>query len=170
MRMPAAGAAHARRCRFVLVKRLKTGLDSVADKCQTWHTMSNGTTPKPLFWMGSSKKDLNPFPDPVQDKCGFALWLAQTGTKHPAAKPLKGFKGADVLEIVEDDQGSTYRAVYTVRFAKAVYMLHAFQKKSKKGIKTPKQEVELIEKRLQLAEEHYAEWSRTQEDEDPPRS
>lgn len=127
--------------------------------------MSTGTTPKPLFWIGSSKKDLKGFPGPVQDACGFALWLAQTGQKHLDAKPLKGFKGAGVLEIVEDHEGSTYRAVCTVRFAKAVYMLHAFQKKSKKGVKTPKQEIELIEKRLKTAEKHYEEWSSEQEDE-----
>ena len=122
-------------------------------------------TPKPLFWIGSSRKDLKSFPRPVQRSCGFALRHAQSGTKHPDAKPLKGFKGAGVLEIVEDHEGGTYRAVYTVRFAKAVYVLHAFQKKSKKGIKTPKQEIELIGKRLKLAEEHYETWDREQEDE-----
>jgi phage-related protein len=90
--------------------------------------------------MGSSRKDLKAFPDLVQDACGFALWLAQTGRKHPNAKPLRGFKGAGVLEIVENREGNTYRAIYTVRFAKAVYVLHAFQKKSKKGIQTPRYE------------------------------
>ena len=125
--------------------------------------MSTGTTPKPLFWIGSSRKDLKRFPRPVQRNCGFALRHAQNGTRHPNAKPLKGFKGAGVLEIVEDHVGNTYRAVYTVRFAKAVYMLHAFQKKSKTGIKTSQQEIELIKKRLKLAEEHYEEWSREQE-------
>jgi|SRR6266851_1546752 len=127
--------------------------------------MSTGRTPKPLFWIGSSKKDLKAFPDTVQDSCGFALWLAQTGLKHTDAKPLRGFKGAGVLEIVEDHAGNTYRAVYTFRFTKAVYMLHAFQKKAKRGIQTPKQEIELIAKRLKLAEEHYEEWRREQEDE-----
>lgn len=127
--------------------------------------MSTGATPKPLFWMGSSKKDLKSFPRPVQKRCGFALRHAQSGTKHPDAKPLKGFKGAGVLEVLEDHEGSTYRAVYTVRFAKAVYMLHAFQKKSKKGIKTPKHEIELVAKRLQMAEDHYEEWRREQETE-----
>ena len=121
--------------------------------------------PKPLFWMGSGKKDLKSFPRPVQRKCGFALRHAQNGTKHPDAKPLRGFKGAGVLEIIEDHLGSTYRAIYSVRFVNAVYMLHAFQKKSKTGIKTPKQEIELITKRLKLAEEHYEEWSRQQENE-----
>jgi phage-related protein len=126
--------------------------------------MSDGTTPKPLFWMGPSRKDLKDFPRPVRRKCGLALRYAQRGSKHLDAKPLKGFKGAGVLEIVEDHEGNTYRAVYTIRFAKAVYMLHAFQKKSKKGIKTPKHEIELIEKRLKMAEEHYAEWIRKQEE------
>jgi len=130
-----------------------------------YYVMNTGTTPKPLFWVGSSKKDLKGFPDPVQDACGFALWLAQTGQKHLDAKPLKGFKGAGVLEVVADHRGNTYRAVYTVRFAKAVYVLHAFQKKSKKGMKTPKQEIALVEKRLKTAEEHYEEWTREQEDE-----
>lgn len=121
--------------------------------------------PKPVFWIRSSRKDLKAFPDPVQDVCGFALWLAQTGTKHPDAKALKGFKGAGVLEVVENHAGSTFRAVYTVRFARAVYMLPAFQKMSKKGVKTPKQEIELVQRRLKMAEEHYAEWIKTQPDE-----
>src|SRR5262245_48276818 len=124
--------------------------------------MSNGRKPKPLFWMGPSKKDLKEFPRPVQKTCGFALRHAQEGSKHPDAKPLKGFKGAGILEVVEDHDGSTYRAVYTVRFGRAVYMLHAFQKKSTKGIKTPKHEIELVKKRLKMAEEHYAEWIKTQ--------
>src|SRR5262245_35158305 len=83
----------------------ETDLDKVARLCQTWHTMSKGKTPKPLFWIGASKKDLKNFPGPVQDACGFALWLAQIGQKHLDAKPLKGFKGAGVLEIVEDFEG-----------------------------------------------------------------
>ena len=128
--------------------------------------MNPGRTPKPLFWIGSSKRDLKAFPETVQDTFGFALWLVQAGVKHPNAKPLKGFKGAGVLEIIEHQQRSTFRAVYTVRFAKAVYLLHAFQKKAKKGIKTPKHEIELVEKRLKVAEEHYEEWSKAQESED----
>jgi phage-related protein len=122
--------------------------------------MSAGTRPKPLFWIGRSKKDLKGFPRSVRRKCGFALRHAQLGSKHPDAKPLKVFRGAGVLEIVEDHEGSTYRAVYTVSFPRVVFMLHAFQKKSKKGIKTPKHEMELIAKRLKLAEEEYAEWIR----------
>src|SRR6266550_2779610 len=95
--------------------------------------MNKGKLPKPLFWVGSSKQDVRAFPTAVRQTMGFALWQAQEGKKHADAKPLKGFGGAGVLEIVEDDAGSTYRAVYTVRFVRAVYVLHAFQKKSKKG-------------------------------------
>ena len=91
---------------------------------------------------------------------GFALHFAQAGGKHADAKPLKGFVGADVLEIVEDHDGDSYRAVYTVRFAGAIYVLHAFQKKSKGGIKTPAKEIELVKKRLKRAEEHYAHWQK----------
>lgn len=88
---------------------------------------------------------------------GYALYRAQCGDKHPDAKPLKGFKGSGVLEVVEDFDKDTYRAVYTVRFEGIVYVLHAFQKKSKHGIATPKQDVELIEARLKRAKEHYEE-------------
>ena len=118
---------------------------------------------KPLFWIGSTKRDLKTFPDEVQDMMGHALDIAQQGKKHQDAKPLAGFGGAGVLEIVEDYAGDTYRAVYTVRFIGAVYALHAFQKKSKKGIETPKQEIDLIRSRLKKAEEHYAEWSQKKE-------
>ena len=118
---------------------------------------------KPLFWIGSTKRDLKTFPDEVQDMMGHALDIAQQGKKHQDAKPLAGFGGAGVLEIVEDYAGDTYRAVYTVRFIGAVYALHAFQKKSKKGIETPKQEMDLIRSRLKKAEAHYAEWSQKKE-------
>jgi phage-related protein len=104
--------------------------------------------------MGSSLKDLRAFPDDVQDTIGYALYLAQTGARHGQAKPLKGFGGAGVLEVVEDHDGNTYRAVYTVRFPAAVYVLHAFQKKAKRGIATPKRDLELIERRLSAASEH----------------
>ena len=87
---------------------------------------------------------------------GYALYLAQTGSKHPAAKPLKGFTGAGVLEIVENHHGDSYRAVYTVKFCDAIYVLHAFQKKSKSGIATPQKDVELIKSRLQRVYEHHA--------------
>jgi phage-related protein len=110
---------------------------------------------KPLEWIASSKKDLIAMPDPVQDNFGFALFQAQIGEKHDDAKPLKGFKGSGVLEIVDDFDGDTYRAVYTVRFNEVVYVLHVFQKKSKRGIATAKQDIELIERRLKTAQEHY---------------
>jgi phage-related protein len=110
---------------------------------------------KPLEWIASSKKDLKEMPDLVQDNVGFALFQAQLGEKHDDAKPLKGFKGSGVLEVVDNFDGDTYRAVYTVRFEFAVYVLHVFQKKSKSGIATPKQEIELVEKRLQAAQEHH---------------
>jgi phage-related protein len=106
---------------------------------------------KPVIWIGSSLLDLKEFPPEVQSDVGYAIYFAQTNLKHPKAKPLKGFKGASVLEIVEDYDGDTYRAVYTVKLAGVVYVLHVFQKKSKHGIATPKQDIELIEKRLQLA-------------------
>jgi phage-related protein len=112
---------------------------------------------KPVIWIGSSLLDLKEFPPEVQSDLGYALYFAQTNLKHPKAKPLKGFKGASVLEIVEDYDGDTYRAVYTVKLAGVVYVLHVFQKKSKYGIATPKQDLELIEKRLQLALEFYQE-------------
>lgn len=91
---------------------------------------------KPLHWVASAKKDYLAFPTDVQDEMGYALGLAQLGAKHPKAKPWKG-EGPGVFEIVEDHRGDTFRAVYTVRFADVVYVLHAFQKKSKTGIKTP---------------------------------
>lgn len=111
--------------------------------------------PKPVVWIGSSLKDLRGFPQDVRDTFGFALYLAQTGAKHAAAKPLKGFTGAGILEVVEDFDGDAFRAVYTVRFASAVYVLHAFQKKSKAGIKTPKADIDLVRRRLKLAEERH---------------
>ncbi|MBP5974103.1 type II toxin-antitoxin system RelE/ParE family toxin [Brasilonema sp. CT11] len=110
---------------------------------------------KPLKWIGSALDDLKEFPDDVQDVMGYALDLAQHGEKHPDAKPLHGFKGTGVLEIVDDFDGDTYRAIYTVKFAGFVYLLHAFQKKSKHGIATPQQDVELIKRRLKKAQEDY---------------
>ncbi len=117
--------------------------------------------PKPVRWVGSSKEDLREFPEEVRRRVGSALWDAQLGRKAPYAKPLRGFRGASVLEIVDDFDGDTYRAVYTVRFAGAVYVLHAFQKKSRRGIATPKAELDLIEQRLKRAEEDYERWSRS---------
>lgn len=104
--------------------------------------------------MGSSRRDLRTCPDDVQQTFGYALYLAQLGDKHDQAKPLKGFGGAGVLEVVEDHDGDTYRAVYTVRIAKAVYVLHVFQKKAKRGIATPKSDLDLIKQRLRAAQEH----------------
>jgi phage-related protein len=111
---------------------------------------------KRVVWMGSSLDDLRKLPADVQDAIGFALYHAQRGGRHRDTKMMKGF-GSGVLEIIEDDAGGTYRAVYTVRFARAVYVLHVFQKKSKKGIKTPKRDVDLIQKRLNEANLHYQE-------------
>jgi phage-related protein len=105
-----------------------------------------------LHWIGSAKKDLLAIPDQVQQSFGFALYQAQIGLLHPNAKSLKGFGSAGILEIVEDWRGDSYRAVYTVRFAQAVYVLHCFQKKSKHGIETPAAEMDLIRKRLKEAE------------------
>src|SRR5690349_25176764 len=92
---------------------------------------------KNVEWCGTSLKEVRKFPDEVRDVIGYGIFLAQTGRKHPNAKPLAGFGGAGVLEIIDDFDGDTYRCVYTVRFSDAVYVLHAFQKKSKKGIETP---------------------------------
>src|SRR6266704_2703508 len=108
---------------------------------------------KPLAWLTSTKRDLMALPDEVIDTFGYALHLAQTGRKHEQAKPLHGFGSAGVLEIVEDWRGNAYRAVYTVRFAAAVFVLHVFQKKSKSGIATPRQDMELIRERLKAAEQ-----------------
>jgi phage-related protein len=113
---------------------------------------------KPVFWIGSAKKDLCAFPEEVKDSIGFALYVAQQGGKHASVKPLKGFGGARVLEVVEDHDGDTYRAVYTVKLAGRVYVLHSFQKKSKSGIATPKAELNLIKARLKRAEEEHAAW------------
>jgi phage-related protein len=110
---------------------------------------------KSIVWIGSSRRDLKSFPAEVKDLMGYALYQAQVGRKAPSAKPLAGFGGAGVLEIVEDHQTDTYRAVYTVKFSELVYVLHAFQKKSKKGIATPKPDIDLIKGRLRTAEEDY---------------
>ena len=109
---------------------------------------------KPLYWVGSSLKDLRDSPEEVKDGIGYALELVQKGEKPANAKPLKGFGGAIVLEIVEDFDGDTWRAVYAVAIASSVYVLHVFKKKSKRGIATPKQELDLIKRRLRDALEH----------------
>ena len=109
---------------------------------------------RPLYWVGSAKRDLLEFPEAVKDGIGTALSIAQFGGKHPAAKPWKG-TGTGVLEIVEDHDGNTYRAVYTVRFRLAVYVLNCFQKKSRKGIQTSRLDVGLVSQRLRQAQQDY---------------
>lgn len=112
---------------------------------------------KKLVWIASSLKDLRAFPVEVRNSMGYALYVAQAGGKHPDAKPLKGFHGAGVLEVVEDFDGDTFRTVYTVRREDAVYVLHAFQKKARKDIATPKQEIELIRNRYEAARRLHTE-------------
>ena len=112
---------------------------------------------KPVVWMGSSREDLGGMPQQVRRDIGQALYAAQQGEADPAAKALKGFGGARVMEIVERYRTDAYRAVYTVQFANAVYVLHVFQKKSKPGIATPKHEIDLIRRRLAEAERHHKE-------------
>ena len=106
------------------------------------------TSLKPLIWVGSSREDLREFPELVQDHIGYALYVAQRGGKHRDTKTLTGLGGAGVAEVVKDYRGDTFRAVYTVWFAEAVYVLHAFQKKSKRGRETPRLDIELIKRRL----------------------
>lgn len=107
---------------------------------------------KPVVWVGDSLRVLKTFPAAVQDEVGYALFLAQRGEKHVSAKPLKGL-GTGVLEIVSDHRGDTFRAVYTVRIGTQVFVLHAFQKKSKRGVATPQAEIEMIKRRLKRAVE-----------------
>lgn len=107
--------------------------------------------PKPLFWVGSSKRDLMALPASVVDMVGYALFLAQVGKRHESTKVLRGFGDASVIEIVESHEGNAYRAVYTVRFSVAVFVLHVFQKKSKSGVETPKPDMARIAERLKLA-------------------
>jgi phage-related protein len=112
--------------------------------------------PKDLVWVASARRDIRELPKTVQRTFGVALFAAQSGETPPIAKPLKGFGGAGVLELIEDDRSGTYRAVYTVRFGTAVYVLHVFQKKSKRGIGAPAHEIDLIKERLKRAEEIHA--------------
>jgi phage-related protein len=113
---------------------------------------------KPLVWVASSLDDLSAFPRPVRLMMGYALHVAQLGGRHPHSKPLRGFGGAGVLEVAEDHDGQTYRAVYTVRFHDRVYVLHVFEKKSKRGIATPKKDIDLVKRRLKEAEAIHREW------------
>jgi phage-related protein len=108
--------------------------------------------PRSVIWVGSSRRDLRAFPAEVRRDIGYALYAAQNGETDPSAKPLRGFGGGGVLEIIARYRGGTWRAVYTVRYAEAVYVLHAFQKKSKRGIETPQKEMELVRQRLSEAE------------------
>ena len=112
---------------------------------------------KQLNFVGSSLRDLRHFPEEVKDDMGYALHQAQEGKMLAAAKPLAGFGGAGILEIMDDFDGNTYRAAYTVKFKQVIYVLHCFQKKSKQGIKTPQREIELIRQRLKMAEADYVE-------------
>jgi phage-related protein len=115
-----------------------------------------GAILKDLVWIASSRKDLRAFPDDVRRVMGFALYLAQSGEKHPDAKPLRGFHGTGVLEVVDDFDGDTFRTVYTIRLADVVYVLHAFQKKSKRGVATPRHEIDLVRERYEMARRHHA--------------
>jgi phage-related protein len=116
----------------------------------------NDPTVKPLRWVASARDDLRAFPPEVRQVMGTALYLAQTGGRHPRVKPFKGVaRGAGVLEIVDDHDTDAYRAIYTVQFGNVVYVLHAFQKKSKKGIKTPQREIDLIRRRYEQARLDY---------------
>jgi phage-related protein len=115
--------------------------------------MTDEPSPKRVIWIGSSRKDLREFPEPVQDHMGYALYVAQLGDKHRDTKTLSGFGGAAVVEIVKDYRGDTFRAVYTVRYAETVFVLHAFQKKSKTGRETTRRDIELIRRRLHEAEQ-----------------
>jgi phage-related protein len=111
--------------------------------------------PKPVVWVGSSRRDLKSFPKRVRSDMGQALYTAQMGETDPAAKPLKGFGGAGVMEIVDRHDTNTYLTVYTVQFAEVTYVLHAFQKKSKRGIATPQKDIDLIRRRLAEAQRLY---------------
>jgi phage-related protein len=115
--------------------------------------MTDEPSLKPVIWVGSSRKDLRAFPEPVQDLMGYALYVAQCGSKHRDTKTLSGFGGAGVVEVVKDFRGDTFRTVYTLRYERAVFVLHAFQKKSKIGRETPRRDIELVKQRLREAEQ-----------------
>ena len=119
--------------------------------------MTDGPRARPLVWIGSSFKDFRAFPKEVKSEMGYALFVAQSGGRHRKAKTFKSTGDAGVVEIIDDHRGDTFRAVYTVRFASAVYVLHAFQKKSKAGIATPRTDIRMIEQRLREAERLHKE-------------
>jgi phage-related protein len=114
--------------------------------------MVDAPSSKTLVWLGSSRKDFREFPDDAKSEMGYALFVAQCGGRHRKAKALSGFGGAGVVEIVVYHRGDAFRTVYAVRFASAIYVLHAFQKKSKKGVATPQADIRVIEQRLREAE------------------
>jgi phage-related protein len=114
--------------------------------------MADQSPPKPVIWIGTSLRDFRAMPKAVRGRMGYALYVAQCGGKHRDAKPMRGFSGAGVVEVVTDHRGDSFRSIYTVRFAQAVFVLHVFQKKSKTGIATPKTQIEMIRSRLQEAE------------------
>lgn len=122
--------------------------------------MGNESEKRPVLWVASSKRDLMEMPADVQKEFGHGLHEAQLRNHPKIAKTLSGFGGASVLELIQDHESGTYRAVYTVRFVDAVVVLHAFQKKSKKGIQTDKKDIELVKSRLKIAEEIYREWGK----------
>jgi phage-related protein len=122
----------------------------------TYIYIHSGREVKPLRWVGSARRDLRAFPDGVRRQIGQALFAAQRGEEYPSVKALRHFGGRSVREIVAMDASGTYRAAYTIRFHDAIYVLHAFQKKSKTGIATPRKDIELIRQRLVAAEEDYA--------------
>jgi phage-related protein len=135
-------------CRIIVVDTLSQNKDNQMARPK------QAAGEKPLFWVGSTKRDLLAFPEPVKDDIGIALSVAQFGGKHPKAKPWRG-EGPGVFELVEDHRGDAYRALYTVRFEGAVYVLHAFQKKSPAGVRTSRPDAELIAQRLQAAKQDY---------------
>ncbi len=125
-------------------------------------------TEKPVEWVGSSRRDIQDLPPRVRKQFGLALLAAQGGGRSPKAKSLSGFGGASVIELVENYDTDTYRAVYTVRFQEVSYVLHVFQKKSKQGIQTPKKEIEMVRSRLKQAEAMYAEWLKAAKETNEP--
>ena len=135
-----------------MASRLALNMRPVAGLSLFIYNSSMNDEEKPLEWIGSSHKDLVGLPSDVRRLFGYALSLAQVGDRHDAAKVLKGFGGAGVVEVVEDDASGTYRAVYTVKFKETVFVLHCFQKKSKRGIATPKEDMDIIRARLKVAE------------------
>ena len=131
---------------------VSVGVSGLVQTYQVWDTARmTASEPKGVIWVASSLKDLRGFPDEVRQVMGYALYLAQSGDKYVSAKPLHGFGAAGVLEVIDDYDGDTCRTVYTVRFSDAVYVLHAFQKKSKRGGATPKHDIDLVRDRLEVA-------------------